>query len=67
MNHSVAVRKIETEEFANNRIQLGDRIAAAEIEVESVLRRHGVKFAINVVSVAGKSVHQEIVLVDRRD
>ena len=49
------------------RAGLPDRIIAAELEIENVLIQHGVKFAINVVKVDGRAVHQEIVLVDRKD
>jgi hypothetical protein len=63
----IRVKQIRTGAFENNRAKLGDRIAAAELDIEATLQRFGVKFAINVVSVKDKVIHQEIVLVDRRD
>ena len=61
-----AKRQVATTRFVP-RDGLLDRIAPAEIDIERVLQRHGLKFAINVVTVAGRPVHQEIVLVDRKD
>mgnify|MGYP000440929625 CR=1 FL=1 len=63
----IKVRRVNTGTFENNRAALGDRIAAAELDIEATLQHFGVKFAINVVSVKDKVIHQEIVLVDRKD
>lgn len=62
----LARRQVATTSFVP-RHGLLDRIAAAEIDIERVLQSHGLKFAVNVVTVSGKPVHQEIVLVDRKD
>jgi hypothetical protein len=47
------------------RPHLKDRITVAEVQIEAILRKHDLQFAINAVTVEGRAVHQEIVLIER--
>jgi len=44
-----------------------DRIRAAEIEIENILKYHGCKLGISLIKLDGKNIHQEIIVLDRRD
>ena len=54
-------------EFSLNRMHLGDRIAEAEVEIERILRKHGVKFALNTHKHGEMILNQELVLIDRKE
>lgn len=48
-------------------VALDDRIRAAELEIDAVLKRYAVKFGISIIKYQGRTIQQEIVLVDERD
>ena len=63
---NTASHQLSAREF-RMRPGLPDRVTAAEVKIEAILRAHGLKFAINQVKVGDNVIHQEIVLVDRGD
>lgn len=44
---------------------VSERVAIAEVMIEEILKHFNLRFAISVIKVDGKSVHQEIVLEER--
>lgn len=44
---------------------LPERVAVAEAEIEAILQRHGLSFALRAVKMGERVIHSELVLVNR--